>query len=341
MPDARSPSRFRRGERSPANDTMRVLVTGADGFVARHAVSLLQTSGADVVGSVLNQGDAKDIFVPLQTLDITDAAACRAVLRAVEPTHVLHLAAASSTTWSFAHPEETRRVNVEGTKNLLEACAALPHPPRVLVIGSGEEYGPNDGSPLPELPLAQLRPLSPYAQSKVEMERLIEREPRFQAFTVRTRSFPHFGPGQKQGAFTADVASQLAAIAAGDRSPVLRVGNIDTVRDYTDVRDVVRAYQLLLERGMPGEVYNVASGRGVIMRELLGELIRRANVRVRIEQDPDKTRPTEIPVLVGDNMKLRAATGWEPTIPLSRTLPDILTWWRAQEQLTVKRQAGA
>ncbi|TSC71971.1 MAG: GDP-D-mannose dehydratase [Parcubacteria group bacterium Gr01-1014_38] len=339
MPDTRSPSRFRRSERSPGNDTMRVLVTGADGFVARHAVSLLQTSRAEVVGSVLNQDDAKDISVPLQRLDITDAAACRAVLRAVEPTHVLHLAAQSNVSWSFAHSEETRRVNVEGTRNLLEACAARVHPPVVVVVGSSEEYGPNDGRPLPELPLVALRPLSPYAESKVEVERLIEAEPRFRAFTVRTRSFPHFGPGQKPGFFTADVASQLAAIAAGDRPPVLRVGNLDVVRDYTDVRDVVRAYTLLLERGVLGEVYNVGSGHGVAIRELLDELIRLAGVRVRVEQDPEKARPTEIPALIGDSAKLRAATGWAPIIPLSQTLQDILAWWRTPERLVAERQA--
>lgn len=312
---------------------MRVLVTGADGFVARHAIAQLQTAGAEIIGTVLKRGDVKGSPIPLHTLDITDADACRTVVHAVEPTHVLHLAAASSTSWSFTHPEETHRVNVEGTRNLLEACAELPHPPRVLVIGSGEEYGSNNGRPLSELPLAALRPISPYAQSKVEMERLIENEPRFQAFMIRTRSFPHFGPGQKQGFFTADIASQLAAIERGEQPPALRVGTVDAVRDYTDVRDVVRAYQLLLEHGVPGEVYNVASGHGVAIRDLLNELIRLANVQVTIEPDPEKVRPSEIPVLIGDNTKLRAATGWTPTIPLSQTLQDILSWWRASERV--------
>lgn len=317
---------------------MRVLVTGADGFVARHAIPLFPAAGAEVSGTVLRREQSADLSIPLQTLDITDAAACRAVIDATRPTHVLHLAAASSVSWSFAHPEDTLRVNVEGTRNLLEACTALSSPPRVLVVGSSEEYGPNDGHPLPELPLANLHPLSPYAESKVKVEELIEADARFRSFTVRTRSFPHFGPGQRQGFFAADVASQLAAIAAGDAPPVLRVGNLDAVRDYTDVRDVVRAYQLLLERGTAGEAYNVCSGRGTKIRELLETFIRLADVRVRLEQDPQKMRPTEVPILVGDNQKLRAATGWSPLIPLPQTLQDTLAWWRAQKRLTVARE---
>lgn len=309
---------------------MRVLVTGADGFVARHLVPHLRQAGHAVTGTALHPASAEGLRVPVEHLDVTDPTNCKAVLAKVAPTHIAHLAAASSVSWSFAHREETRRVNVDGTHHLLDAAAALSAPPWALVIGSAEEYGPNTGEPLSELPVHALHPISPYAESKVAVEHLIEAAPAYQAFAIRTRSFPHFGPGQRAGFVTADVASQLVEIERGQRAPVLHIGNIDAVRDYTDVRDVVRAYALLLERGTPGEVYNVCSGRGRRIRELLDHLVSYSGLSVRIEQEKSRIRPSEIPVLVGDNTKLRAATGWSPVIPIEQTLREILDWWREQ-----------
>lgn len=337
---------------------MRVLVTGADGFVAGHLIPFLREAGHDVVGTALaphhpasgGTGTGLDparaaVDVPVRRLDVTDAAACAALVSDVAPTHIVHLAAVSSVRWSFDHPDETHRVNVEGTRHVLEAAAELRKPPRTLVVGSGEEYGRNNGNPLSELPLAELRPLSPYAESKVAAERLIEETPAFRAVAIRTRSFPHFGPGQSLGFFTADVASALVRIERAGRGagrgaspPVLRVGNVDVVRDYTDVRDVVRAYAPLLERGVPGEVYNVCSGRGAPMRELLSELIRLSGVQAHVEQDPEKLRPSEIPVLIGESAKLRAATGWEPHIPLKQSLRDVLVFWRASPPLAARER---
>lgn len=307
---------------------MRVLVTGADGFVAGHLVPYLRGAGHEVVGGALDASAAAALGVDVRPLDVTDAEACVRVVRTVAPTHVVHLAAVSSVPWSRDHPEDTRRINVEGTRFLLEAAAVQTTPPRVLVVGSAEEYGLNDGQPLTELPLADLQPRSPYAESKVEVERLIEREPNFRALAVRTRSFPHIGPGQKVGFFTSDVASQLARIESGEAEPVLHIGNVDAVRDFTDVRDVVRAYALLLERGVPGEAYNVCSGRGIAIKDILAVLLRLSESAVRVERDLEKVRLVEIPVLVGSNAKLRAATGWSPTIPLEQSLRDILAWWR-------------
>lgn len=316
---------------------MRVLVTGADGFVARHLVPLLRDAGHEVIGTAFDITAAADLGITILPLDITNPEACESVVRDVAPEWMVHLAAVSSIRTSLENPENTQRVNVEGTLRLLEACAQLPSAPRVLVIGSSEEYGPNDGAPLPELSVEKLRPQSPYAESKAEVERRIEAEPRFQSLTIRTRSFPHCGPGQRQGFFTADVASQLAAIALKDIPPVLRVGNLDAVRDYTDVRDVVRAYQALLEHGVPGEVYNVCSGRGVKIRELLDELIKFSRMDVRVEYDPARARPSDVPVLIGSNAKLRSMTGWEPTIPLSQTLEDVLAWWKSPERLALQQ----
>lgn len=311
---------------------MRVLVTGVEGFVGRHLVAHLGAVGSDVIGAVRSVDTVSaELRIPLHALDITDRDAVRGLVADVRPTHIVHLAAVSSVRWSLEHSEETQRVNVGGTRHVLDAAAALPAPPRTLIIGSGEEYGPNDGQPLPELPLAALRPASPYAESKVAAERLIEETPAYQAFALRTRSFPHFGPGQRTGFVTADVASQLVEIERGRRGPVLRVGDTDVVRDYTDVRDVVRAYVLLLDQGVPGEVYNVCSGRGRRIRELLDSLVAHSGLSVRIEQEKSRIRPSEIHVLVGDNTKLRAATGWSPVITIEQTLREILDWWRDQK----------
>lgn len=313
---------------------MRVLVTGADGFVARHLVPWLLEGGYEVVGTVRERGAGQPPSVPLHPLDITDRAAVRELVRAVRPTYIAHLAAVSSVRWSFAHPLETRQVNVEGARNVLQAAAEGVPPARVLVIGSGEEYGQNDGTPLPECPVAELRPLSPYAASKAEVERLVEAEPRFRAIAARTRSFPHLGPGQRLGFFTSDIASQLVRIERGETVPVLSVGNLDTVRDLADVRDVVRAYALLFEHGGLGEVYNVCTGRGRSGTEILDILVRLSGAAVSVERDPEKTRPSDIPVLVGDNTKLRQATGWSPEIGIEQSLRDVLAWWREQGSLS-------
>lgn len=321
---------------------MRVLVTGAEGFVAQHLVPHLQAKADTVVGTALNLASSVAHGTPRESLDVTDAAACRQLLAQVRPTHVVHLAAVSSVPWSFAHPEETMRVNVEGARNLLEAALAVGVE-RVLLVGSAEEYGPNDGRPLSELPVRGLRPVSPYAASKVEVERMVERDPRFRSFAVRTRSFPHFGPGQRQGFFASDVASQIARGASTGTQVVLRVGTLDTVRDYTDVRDIVRAYRLLLAHGVPGEVYNVCSGRRVKMRDLLDEFVRAARVPVTLEHDSALERPQEIPVLVGDPSRIHRRTGWQSEISLRHTVTDILAWWQQQSviaSLPADRQAA-
>lgn len=317
---------------------MRVLVTGADGFVGRHLVAALRSAGHRVVEAVLRP--AAESGPGIRRLDVTDAAACRAVFRDTRPTHVVHLAAVSSVKFSLDHPEATERINVGGTRNILAAARALAPLPRVLLIGSSDEYGINDGNPLAECPVSALHPTSPYARSKVEVERLVEAEPYLRAMTIRTRSFPHFGPGQSTLAVTAYFASIIVAIERGEHRPVLPVGNLDVIRDYTDVLDVVRAYTLLLERGAPGEVYNVCSGRGVAIRTLLEQLIALAGVPLRIEADATRLRHNEIPKLVGDYTKLRKTTGWEPTIPLADSLRDILAWWRTAARAPAARQRG-
>lgn len=315
-------------------DVRRILVTGADGFVARHLVPALRADGDDVLGTALRPDAARALSIPVRALDMTRGEQVKSLLRHTQPTHVVHLAAVSSVKESFADPRAATDVNVAGTQALLEGAAALPLPPLTLIIGSGEEYGPNDGLPLRECPLTGLHPVSPYGKSKKDVEELIEATPEFRRFVIRTRSFPHIGPQQGGQFFLPEAATQIVRIERGDQPPVIGAGNVSAVRDFTDVRDVVQAYLLLLQKGVRGEVYNVCSGTAVKIRDLLNQLLKFSTIDIRIEQDPAKVRPVDIPVLVGDGSKLRAATGWTPRIPLAQTLKDVLEYQRGRPTST-------
>lgn len=304
-------------------DTFRILVTGADGFVARHLVPWFQAHGAEVIGTVLRPGTGRPGTTTIP-LDITDAERTRGVVRDVRPTHIVHLAAITSVRDSFANPSQTEDVNVLGTQHLLDAAGGCVPAPRTLLIGSGEEYGQNKGIALSELPVSALHPVSPYGMSKKKIEEIVERSPALRAFVIRTRSFPQIGVGHAGHFFIPEVVRQIVHIERGEQSPEIGVGNLDAIRDFTDVRDVVRAYWLLLERGVPGDVYNVCSGVGRGIRDVLTELLAIASVHVEVRPDPAKARPADIPVLIGDNRKLREATGWTPVIPFRQTLADVL-----------------
>jgi GDP-4-dehydro-6-deoxy-D-mannose reductase len=309
---------------------LRILVTGAEGFVGRFLVPFFTAQGADVVSTALNPAAASHLHPRPRPLDILDAPAVQAMLTETKPTHLLHLAAVSSVRQSFADPQTTDDVNVRGTRVLLEAARALSPTPRVFLIGSGDEYGPNAGTPLPELPLSDLHPVSPYGKSKKAVEEIVEATPAYLAMTIRTRSFPHIGPGQSAQFFLPEVAAQIVRVERGQQSPVVGVGNLSAIRDFTDVRDVVRAYWLLLEKGVPGAVYNVCSGVPVTIQDLLQKMIALSGITIRVEQDPAKVRPVDVPALVGNNAKMRQATGWSPEIPIERTLKDVLEHQRGQ-----------
>ena len=293
---------------------MRALVTGARGFVGPYLVDHLESAGDEVVG-----------LGP--EVDITDAEAIRSAVAAARPDAVYHLAAASHVGSSWSAPAEVLRINAEGTLNLLLAAEAAGAS-RVLVVGSAEEYGIVDPSALPLAETAPLRPVTPYGASKVAAEVV-----GLQAFlgrglpVVLARPFNHLGPGQSDRLVASTLAHQVARNER-DGTDVIMAGDLTPRRDFTDVRDVVRAYRLLVERGEPGEAYNVCSGVAVPVSEVADALIAHAGRPMRIELDPARLRPVELPVLQGDPSKLRAATGWAPEIPLEQTLADLLRWWR-------------
>ena len=298
---------------------MRALVTGAGGFVGGHLVHHLAECGDDVV-ELEGRVDGIDITEPD---DLTQA-----IVKA-EPEAVYHLAGASDVGGSWAAPRATFLANALGTLNVLEASREAGVG-RVLAVTSADVYGRVTEAELPLDEDQPLRPVSPYAASKVAADALAQ-----QAWlghrlpVIRVRAFNHLGPGQSDLFVAPSLAARIARNErdGGDTVPI---GNLEPRRDVTDVRDVVRAYRLLIERGIAGEVYNVCSGRAVAVREIAEHLLGLALRPMRLVSDPDLERPVDIPVLVGDNRKLTAATGWTPTIPLEQTLADVLADWRAR-----------
>jgi GDP-4-dehydro-6-deoxy-D-mannose reductase len=316
---------------------VKILVSGITGFVGGHLLKALREErpGAEVYGLV-RPGDPGAAALPpdVRRIDaeLEEAGSVEAAFERVQPEAIIHLAAQSSVQHSWLDPEGTLRTNLHGLLHLLEAVRKTGLAPRVLVVGSADEYGDAGGSP--DRPLAEdapLRPLSPYAVSKVAQGYLaLQYALVFGMPIVRTRTFPHTGPGRGEVFAESSFARQIAEIEAGLRPPVLEVGNLEAVRDFSDVRDVVRAYALLLDRGKPGEVYNVCSGRGIRMGDLLDRLLGLAGARVEVRVDPDRLRPSDIPIQVGDPSRLREAIGWAPRYGLGDSLRDLLDEWRGR-----------
>jgi GDP-4-dehydro-6-deoxy-D-mannose reductase len=312
---------------------VRVLITGIAGFVGTHLADFLlrQDPAPEVFGLIKPKGTLPELppSITLIEADLEDAASIERAIETVTPDRIVHLAAQSSPQLSWADPEGTFRTNVLGLLHVLEAVRKRGIAPRTLVVGSAEEYGLADARHLPLREDAPLRPQSPYASSKVAQGFLaLQYTLAYRLPIVRTRTFHHTGSRRGEAFAESSFARQLAEIEVGLKPPVVTVGNLDAVRDFTDVRDVLRAYWLLLERGEPGEAYNVCSGRGVRIGDLLDLLIRLTGVDIEVRVDPQKVRRAEIPEVVGDPSKLRAATGWQADVPLERTLRFLLEGWR-------------
>lgn len=296
---------------------MKVLVTGAAGFVGRHLTRHLTDCGDDVVGIDRVGGP-----------DLLDGPGLARLVADVAPDAVVHLGGWSDVGASWSAPLDCFRANAEGTLNLLQACLGAGDP-TVLVVSSADVYGRVGADELPIVEDAELRPITPYAASKVAADHLAGQAFRGHGLpVVRARAFNHLGPGQTTRFVAAAVADRVATNEAdgGDSVPV---GNLSPRRDFTDVRDVVRAYRLLVELGEPGEAYNVCTGTDLAIGELADRLVAMAATPMVLAPDPDLQRPVETPVLVGDPSKLAATTGWAPVVPLDRTLADILDERRA------------
>ena len=292
---------------------MRALVTGAGGFVGAHLTAHLESSGDEVIGWDRT----------LEGIDITDGPAETTAMAELRPNAVYHLAGDADVGGSWDHPASTFRANAEGTLNVLLGCRDAGVE-RVLVVGSADVYGRVHTDDLPITEQCPLRPVSPYAASKVAADFLaVQAGLGYGLEVIRTRPFNHLGPGQSPR-FVAPALAQRVAQAEINGGGEIPVGNLTPKRDFTDVRDVVRAYRLLVLDGQPGEAYNICSGAAVAVQELVDSFIATATVDVRLTSDPDLQRPVDIPVLLGDNSKIEASTGWQPEIPLSQTLADLM-----------------
>ena len=299
---------------------MKALITGGGGFVGLYLAAHLAEHGDSVVSTDRSGANA---------LDITDRAATHDAMARHRPEVVYHLAALSHVGESWKDPTGTLRVNIEGTANVLDAARAADVR-RVVVIGSAEEYGRVDERDLPLREDAPLRPSSPYGVSKIAASFLaLQAHLAFGFDVVRVRAFSHTGPGQSDR-FLVPALAQRVARAERDGSDEIGVGSLDPVRDISDVRDVVRAYRLLAERGRAGEVYNVASGVGVAVRTIAEQFIAAASRPLRLTIDQALVRPIEVPRLVGDASRLRTDTGWSPLHSLDETLTEMLADARAR-----------
>jgi GDP-4-dehydro-6-deoxy-D-mannose reductase len=295
---------------------MRALITGGKGFVGHWLAAHLKDCGDDVA------------VIDIET-DVADGAAVRQAMHDVAPEAVYHLAAMTHVGESWEHPSQVLRVNVLGTAEILAAARSLEGDVRVLVVSSAEVYGVVTPEQLPLGEDAPTEPASPYAASKLAAEAVALQAWRgFGQPVIVVRPFNHIGPGQSPSFFVPAFAKRIVeARRSGARS--LSVGNLTTRRDFTDVRDVVVAYRLLVERGVSGGVYNVCSGRDVAMSEVAGQLLELAGADLTLQTDPALLRPVDVPVLRGSAELLTATTGWEPRIPLATTLADVLTSWEA------------
>jgi GDP-4-dehydro-6-deoxy-D-mannose reductase len=295
---------------------VKALVTGAAGFVGHHLTEHLERHGDEVIGVDRDSGP-----------DLLDVQGWITLVHRTRPDALYHLGGLSDVGGSWDIPNDTFRVNAEGTLNVLQACVRADVR-RVLAVSSADVYG---RVTLSELPLSEdnpLRPVSPYAASKIAADYLA-----LQAYlgygleVMRVRAFNHLGTGQTNR-FVAPALAERIALNEFEGGEEVPVGNLTPRRDFTDVRDVVRAYRLLVEHGEPGEAYNVCSGHDIAISELADRLVAKADREMRLQGDPSLQRPVDVPVLRGDYSHLHKATGWEPEIPLDQTLTDLLEEWR-------------
>jgi GDP-4-dehydro-6-deoxy-D-mannose reductase len=305
-----------------------VLVTGASGFAGSHLIQHLASS-CDIVGWTRSAPPpAVADLARWQRIDLRDRAAVDAAIRELRPAAIFHCAGLPQVAESWADTAASLAANVLGTHRLLEAVRLAAVRCRILVTGSAHVYASSAAAIAED---HQLAPASPYALSKLAQEQLALRAAAEDGLQVIvTRPFNHTGPRQTPAFMAPSMARQIAAIERGAREPIIRVGNLDAERDLLDVRDVVRAYASLMTAGTPGTVYNVASGIGRPVRTVLAALIARARVPIHVETDPERLRANDIPVLLGDATRLRAATGWRPEISFERMLNDLLDYWRDQ-----------
>lgn len=312
----------------------RVLITGISGFVGSHLAEFLLERGLEVYGTIRWRSKLDNIKhiqdkVRLIETDIKDAHSMQKTIDEVEPDYVFHLAAQSFVPTSWKAPSETVSANILGTVNLFEAIRNSNSDPRIQVAGSSEEYGMVFPDELPIKESNPLRPMSPYAVSKVATDLFgYQYHQSYGLKIVRTRAFNHTGPRRGEPFVTSNFAKQVAEIEKGLKEPVIHVGNLNAKRDFTDVRDTVRAYWLSVHKCKFGEAYNICSGVAREIQSVLDILQGMVDVQIEVKQNPDRMRPSDVEILMCDCSKFRERTGWVPKIAFKDTMKDLLDYWR-------------
>ena len=316
----------------------RVLVTGITGFAGSHLVDfMLAREKVEIFGLLRWRSRTENIEqfrskVKLLECDLRDPISTRDAIESIRPDWIFHLAAQSFVPTSWNAPAESLTTNLLGQLHVFEAVRHIGLKPRIQIACSSEEYGLVHENELPIRETNPLRPLSPYAVSKVAQDMLgYQYFKSYGTDVVRTRGFNHEGPRRPNVFVASDFAWQISEVEKGRREPVIHVGNLDARRDFTDVRDMVEGYWLALDKGEPGEVYNICSGKAYAIREVLDLLLGMTKSKIEVREDPKRMRPSDVPVLLGDGSKFRSTTGWSPKIPFERTLADSLEFWRCQK----------
>lgn len=313
-----------------STEKKKAMVIGAAGFVGRYLIEHLSRDlGYETVATKLSREVLENAPAKVCDLDILEKEAIVELLFEERPDYIFHLAAQSSVSVAWNNPQLTIDINIKGGVNLLDAVRELYYKPRILMIGSGEEYG----HILPgETPIKESNRLDPgniYAATKACQNMIGSIYSRaYDMELVLVRAFNHIGPGQSSIFVVSDFCRQVAEIEKGLREPVMYVGNLSAKRDFTDVRDVVRAYGLLVQKGKKGETYNVGSGRAVEIRDILERIIAKSNAKIQVLTDMAKIRPVDVPIIEADITKIRETTGWSPQISLDRTISEVLDYWR-------------
>jgi GDP-4-dehydro-6-deoxy-D-mannose reductase len=307
---------------------MNSLITGINGFVGQHLSELLLKKGFNVFGADIIESKKQNPKINFIKTDITNKKQVSDMIKKSKPDYIFHLAAVSSVKTCKDNPELTQKVNLGGTENIMSACVDNNLNPKILITSSAHVYG------IPKyLPIDESHPVNPvneYGKSKLEQENTsLSFFNKNKLSVIISRSFNHIGPNQATGFVCSDFAKQIAEIEKGTTKPEIHVGDISSKRDFTDVRDIVKAYLLLIEKGKAGEIYNIGSGKGYTIKEILDRLIAKSKSKISIIADKSLFRKSDIPALIANNKKFVDLTGWKPEITLDKSLTDILNYWKS------------
>lgn len=312
----------------------KALITGITGFAGSHLAELMLKEGVEVYGIQRWRSKTENIDhiqdqIKFEEADLLDAHSLYTVIDKIKPDYIFHLAAQSFVQSSWASPTQTLEVNIIGSAHIFEAVRKTGLPITIQIACSSEEYGKVLPNEVPIKETNPLRPLSPYAVSKLAMDYLgYQYHESYGMRIIRTRGFNHTGPRRGDVFAESSFAKQIAEIEKGKREPIVYVGNLEAERDYTDVRDMVRAYYLAVQKCDPGQEYNIATGKAWRIRKVLDLLLSMAKVKVEVKPDVSRMRPSDVEILIGDNTKFVEKTGWKPEIPFEKTMEDLLNYWR-------------